>query len=129
MSFFSDWESCMTDHGMPVPNVESAGEALELLDQLHSAAENASIELGQVVTIGMLLATPGIAELLGESGVLILAGVAQTLAAIYISQGVSCVFAVAAMEVKRRFASNDLPDFMTEILAGEGHDLTAEAVA
>jgi hypothetical protein len=125
-TFFSDWESCMRQHGMPVPHVEDADEALELLHQLHSAAENAGIlEPDQVVTIGTLLAAGGLSQVVSEPALIVLAGVAQTAAVVYINQGVACVFAVAALDIKRLFASNDLPDFVSVALAEQGIDLAA----
>lgn len=127
-TFSSDWERCMSQHGMPVPHLEDADEALELLHQLHSAAENAGVEPGQVVTLGTLIASGGL-SFVGEPALVILAGVAQTAAAVYISQGISCVFAAAALDIKRLFASNELPDFVAEELANQGIDLAAEAIA
>lgn len=127
-TFSSDWEHCMSQHGMPVPHLESADEALELLHQLHSAAENAGVEPGHVVTLGTLIASGGL-TLVGEPALVVLAGVAQTAAAVYVSQGVSCVFAVAALDVKRLFASNELPDFVAEELGDQGIDLVVDANA
>ena len=55
MSAFSGrWEHCMHDKGLPVPSVEDANEALELVDKIHQAIENAGGEAE--VTIGALIA-------------------------------------------------------------------------
>lgn len=127
MTFASDWSACMSKKGMPVPQVDSVGEALELLHQLHSAAENAGVEPAHLVTLGTLIASGG-ATFLGEPALVILGGVAQTLVAVYVSAGVSCAFAVAALDVRGLFASNELPDFVSEELASQGIDLGTEVI-
>jgi hypothetical protein len=118
----------MSNKGMPVPTLETADEALELLHKLHSAAENAGVEPGQILTLGTLIASGGLSAV-GEGTLVILAGVAQTAVAVYVAAGVSCVFAVAALDVKRLFAANDLPEFVADELSSQGIDLEAEAVA
>jgi alanine dehydrogenase len=128
MTFASDWSACMSKKGMPVPTTETADEALELLHQLHSAAENAGVEPGQILTIGTLIASGGLSAV-GEGTLVILAGVAQTAVAVYVAAGISCVFAVAALDIKRLFASNDLPEFVADELSSQGIDLEGEAVA
>jgi len=127
MTFASDWSACMSKKGMPVPQLESLGEALELLEQLHSAAENAGIEPAHLVTLGTLIASGGV-SFLGEPALVILGGVAQTLVAVYVAAGISCAFAVAALDVKGLFASNELPEFVSEELASQGIELGREVV-
>ena len=42
--------------------------------------------------------------------------------------GIGCLFGAAAVEIQRRFASNDLPEFVTESLAEQGIDLATIVV-
>jgi hypothetical protein len=58
-----------------------------------------------------------------------LAGVAQTIAAFYISESISCVAVVAADDLKRLFAENELPDFVVAELDSQGIALNNKAIA
>jgi len=118
----------MSTKGMPVPHVEDVDEAVELLHQLHSAAENAVVEPDQIVTIGTLIASGALTGM-SEGALVILAGVAQTAAAVYITESLACLSAVAAQAVKQLFANNELPDFAAEELRSQGFELEAEATA
>lgn len=53
MSQFSDnWVNCMHGNGLPVPELQELNEALEFVDKVHSAFENATAE--EEITIGAL---------------------------------------------------------------------------
>lgn len=64
MGFWDDFANCMHGSGLPTPAevVDSAGEALEFLEELHHAAEAAG---GMEVTLGALEAA-GFAGFAGE---------------------------------------------------------------
>jgi hypothetical protein len=125
-SFFENWEQCMHSNGLPVPNVEDANEALELLDKLHQAVENAGGEAE--VTIGTLLALGAFIGL-DEAALVVLGEVAEVTAALYISVCIGCIASVGFDDLKSLFASNELPDFVVAELNSQGVDLTDEVTA
>jgi hypothetical protein len=127
MSAFSEsWEHCMHDKGLPVPSVEDANEALELVDKIHQAIENAGGEAE--VTIGALIVAGALVGV-DEAALAVLSEVAQVAAALYISVCIACLASVALDDLKGLFASNDLPDFVVAELEGQGVDLGGEAHA
>lgn len=125
-AFFEKWEQCMHGHGFPVPNVEDANEAIELLHKLHSAWENAGGE--EVMTIGALLATGAIIGI-DEAVLMVLEEVAQIAVAIYIGACIGCIASVAIDDLRGLFASNEIPDFVVAELNNQGIDLANEASA
>jgi hypothetical protein len=127
MSAFAErWEQCMHGRGLPVPSVEDANEALEFVDKLHSAWENANGD--EVMTIGALIAL-GAFTGVDEAAVEVLGEVAQVAAVLYISACIACLASVAIDDLRRRFASADLPDFVVAELNSQGVDLAEEATA
>lgn len=122
-TFFENWEQCMHGNGLPVPSVEDASEAVELLDKLQRAMENAGGEAE--VTIGALLALGAFVGI-DEAALAVLGEVAQVAAALYISMCLGCLGSVALDELKGLFASNELPDFVVAELNNQGIDLTVD---
>jgi len=121
MSNFSEsWEQCMHGNGLPVPSVEDANEALELMHKLHSAWENAGGD--EQMTIGALIALGALAGV-DEGALVVLGEVAQVAAALYISACIGCIASVALDDLKNLFAENELPDFVVAELDGQGVDL------
>ena len=116
----------MHGKGLPVPDVQDANEALEMLDKLHQALEAAGGEAE--VTIGTLIASGALGSM-GEGALIVLGGVAQTAAAFYISAAISCLSFVAASDLRKLFADNSVPGFVVAELEDQGVDLAAEATA
>jgi hypothetical protein len=125
-TFFESWQACMHRNGFPVPSVEDAKEAVELLHQLNQALENAGGEVE--MTIGALIAAGALVGI--DEGVLVVLGdVAQVAATVYIGTCIGCIGSVALPDLRRLFASNELPGFVVDQLNGNGIDLTITAVA
>jgi hypothetical protein len=128
MSNFSQaWSTCMNRKGMPVPELESLGDALEYLDVLHSALENSGGVEG-AVTLGGLIASGALAGV-GEGTLIVLGTIAEIAALVYINAAIGCASSVASAEVRSLFASNDLPGFVVDELGQQGVDLEAQAAA
>ena len=127
MSTFSEaLVTCMQGHGLPVASVENVTEALEFVDKLHSAWENAGG--GEELTIVALIAAGAFVGV--DEGVLAaLEAVGQVAAALYISACIGCIASVAIDDLKGLFASNDLPDYVVAELNNEGVALSGTAVA
>ncbi|SIT43293.1 conserved hypothetical protein [Paraburkholderia ribeironis] len=121
MSAFSDrWTQCMQGSGFPVPTVEDANEALEVLHKVHDAWENSGGEAE--LTIGALLAAGAVVGV--DEGVLATLGEVATVAVgVYISACVACLGSVAFDDLKGLFASNAVPDFVVAQLNSQGVDL------
>lgn len=127
MSEFSDqWAGCMHGNGLPVPDVEDANEALEMLHKLHSAWEGVGGEAD--LTIGALLAT-GLLTAAGGGLVEVLGEIAGVTVAMYLGACFGCLASVAREEMKHLFAMGQLPDFAVAELESQGVDLQNEAVA
>ena len=124
MSFSEDWAACMATKGMPVPSVETVNEALEVVHQIHTAVENSG---GEAITIAELIGTGALAGL-GEGALVVLAGVGQTLALVYINDAIACLAAAALSDLRQRFADNELPDFVVAELESQQVDLTGQGV-
>lgn len=124
-TFFENWKQCMSNSGLPVPNIEDINEAVEFLHQLHSAWENAG---GEVETIGALIAS-GAAAGISEDALIVLGTVANIAVSLYINQGIGCLGSVAKDGLKALFAQNELPDFVIAELDSQGIDLNNEATA
>ncbi len=126
MSTFSEqWVQCMHGNGLPVLSVEDAHEALELVDKLHQAMENAGGDVE--VTIGALIAAGAIVGI-DEAALVVLGEAAEVAAAIYISACIACIASVAIDDLKEFFANNELPDFVVAELDSQGVDLAGEAI-
>ncbi|NML65451.1 hypothetical protein HHL22_09565 [Hymenobacter sp. RP-2-7] len=127
MSEFSDqWAGCMHSSGLPVPDVEDANEALEVLDKIHSAWENAGGEAE--LTIGALLAT-GLLTVAGGAVVPVLEEIVTVTVAAYLGACIGCLGSVAYDSLKSLFASGQLPAFVVAELESQGVDIQNEAVA
>ena len=127
MSEFSEaWAQCMRRNGLPVPDLETANEALEFADKLHSAWENAGG--GEELTIGALIAVGAFVGA-DEAVLTVLGEVAQVAAAIYITASISCVASVALDDLKGLFARGELPDFVVAELESQGVDIAGAAPA
>ena len=123
MSTFSEnWAQCMHGNGLPIPNVEDASEALEVLHEIHSAWENAGGEI--TLTIGALVA---VGALTGVDETFLLAA-AQVAAMVYLSASIACIASVALEDLKIFSANGELPDFVVAELNNQGVNLnTANA--
>ena len=130
MSAFSDaWASCMRSKGLPVPaDIESASEAVEFLGHINEAIENAGGDAQLTIEALMLLGGGSIAGV-DAAGVVVLGGIAQTVAAVYIFKAAGCLGSAAGDQIRHLFASNQLPDFMVAQLQANGVELSDTAVA
>jgi hypothetical protein len=127
MSAFSEaWAQCMHRNGLPVPDVETANEALEFIDALHSAWEHAGG--GEELLIGGLIAAGAFVGA-DEAALTLLGHVAQVAAALYISACVTCIGSVAIDDLKGLFAQGQVPDFVVAQLDSQGVDLAGQAQA
>jgi hypothetical protein len=124
-TFSENWRQCMGGKGLPVPSVEDVSEAIEFLHVLNLALENAGG--GAEVTIESLIASGALGGI-GEGSLVILGGIAQTAAAFYIHQCISCLSSVTGAALKSLFAQNELPDFVVAELESQGFELANEAV-
>lgn len=125
-TFFGKWEQCIHGHGFPVPNVEDAREALELLDKLHSAWKNAGGD--EEITIGALLAAGAVTGV-DEAVLMVLEEAAQIAVAVYIGACIGCIASVAIDDLRGLFASNEIAGFVVAELSNQGIDLANEASA
>lgn len=126
MSSFSDaWAHCMHGNGLPVPDVQTLNEALEFLDKVHSAWENAGG--GEELLIGALIA--GGAIVVGEAALVVLGEVAQVAAFAYLGAGILCLASVAVDDLKGLFAAGQLPAFVVAQLETNGIDVKSQAPA
>jgi hypothetical protein len=118
----------MHNKGLPVPaDIESASEAVEFLGHINEAIENAGGDAQ--LTIEALLAFGGGAIAgVDAAGVVVLGGIAQTVAAVYIFKAAGCLGSAAGEQIRKLFASNELPDFMVEQLRANGVELSDTAV-
>jgi hypothetical protein len=127
MSDFSDsWKQCMRGNGFPVPDIETAREALEFVDQLHSAWEGAGA--GDELLIGALLAGGALVGV-DEAVLAFLGDVAEVAAVVYIGACLGCIGSVALDDLKGLFASGELQPFVVAELEKQGVDVTDEAHA
>jgi hypothetical protein len=118
--FFDRWSQCMQGSGFPVPSVEDANEAVEILHKLQSAWESSGGEVD--TTIGALLAAGALTGV--DEGVLAVLGEVATVAAgVYLSACTACLGSTAYDSLKGLFASNALPDFVVAQLRSQGVDL------
>jgi hypothetical protein len=126
MSTFSQkWQGCMRSQHLPVPTIENANEALEFVDMLHSAWENAGGEAG--MTLGALIGT-GALNAAGEQTLIVLAAAVDIAVVVYLSACMNCVVYSGFDDVKKLFASNQLPAYVLDELNKQGVDLTGEAI-
>jgi hypothetical protein len=127
MSTFSEaWAGCMRGNGLPVPDIETANEALEFVDKLHSAWENAGG--GEELTIGALVAAGALVGA-DEAVLSVLGEVAQVAAILYLTTCVTCLGSVALDDLKGLFAQNQVPNFVVAQLENQGVDLQNSANA
>ena len=126
MSTFSEkWALCMRGKGLPVPDIDDVNEAVAFLDHIHQAIENTG---DAEITIAALLSAGAVAGV-DETALAVLGEVAQEAAELYLAACTGCLGSVAIGELRGLFASNDLPDFMTQQLQNQGVDLSSQAVA
>jgi hypothetical protein len=128
MSTFSDsWKQCMQANSLPVPDLETANEALEFLHKLHDAWENAGGEAE--LTIGALLVAGALAGTIGAGALEVLGEVAAVTVTLYLSACIACMGSVAIDDLKNLFASGQMPDFVVAELESQGIALENNAVA
>ena len=127
MSEFSEaWVQCMHGVGFPVPDVETANDALEFVDKLHSTWENAGG--GEELTIAALIAAGAFVGA-DEAVLAVLGEVAQVAVAMYITAYIGCLASVALDDLKGLFASGELPNFVVAELESQGVDIAGGAPA
>jgi hypothetical protein len=127
MSEFSEaWAQCMHGNGFPVPDVETANEAVEFVHKLHSAWETAGG--GEELTIASLIAAGAFVGA-DETVLAVLGEVAQIAVVMYITACIACLASVAFDDLKGLFASGDLPDFVVAELESRGIDIAGGAPA
>jgi hypothetical protein len=127
MSQFSDaWVKCMHGNGLPVPEIQELNEALEFVDKIHSAFENATGK--EEITIGALLAVGAFVGF-DEAALAALTQAAAITATAYLAACVGCLASVALDDLKDLFASGDLSAFVVAQLESDGINISDHATA
>ena len=116
----------MHGNGLPVPDVQTLNEALEFLDKVHSAWENAGG--GEELLIGALIAGGAVVGV-DEAALAVLGEVAQVAALAYLGACITCLGSVAVDDLKGLFAAGQLPAFVVAQLETNGIDVKGEAPA
>jgi len=121
MSEFSDkWVACMQGHGLPVPNLETLNEALEFIDKLHGAWENAGGG-EELLIVGLIGA--GAAIGLDEAALGVLATAGQATAVLYLGACIGCLGSAALGDLIGLNQQGVLPGYVVSILQDQGTDL------
>ena len=125
MSSFSDaWVGCMQGSGFPVPDVQTVNEAVEFIEEIHSAWENTGGD--EQLLVGALI-TGGAIVGVDEAALAVLGAVAEVAVLTYLSACMSCLGSTAFDELKGLFAAGKLPAFVLSQLDTNGIDVRDEA--
>lgn len=109
MSFENEFNACMHASSLPTPSqvADTAGEVLEFLEHLHTAAEAAG---GMEITLQALEAAGfvGLGPLVGDA--------AAVTAAAYAGAVAGCMIGAGAVSVSDLFAENDVSPEVKDII-------------
>jgi hypothetical protein len=114
MSFVDDFRSCMSP--LPIPDVDGVNEALEFLDKLHSAWENAGGDEEMLMTA--LLAAGAVTGI--DEGAIAALGTATVAA--YIAACVACAVSAAGSSIWDLISSSSTPSWLQGDLRTAAND-------
>ena len=121
MSDFSDkWVGCMRSHDIPVPDLETLNEALEFIDKVHSAWENAGG--GEQLLIAGLLGAGAFVGL-DEAALGVLATAGEVTAILYLAACIGCLGSAALSDLISLNEQGALPEYVVSTLQDQGTDL------